>query len=404
MFLIALCISVISCKKHETDPSPQAPWLMTVNFTDEFINPKLKAIVFISDSRGVSLADTLVSGNPRIVMQGKAAISLPLQVTIAKWEPDMHNFLVSVNTYLNVYPSEWTIRGNRPVSDGDATVTLANIPAHSGPILYSTSGYSNLTFITSNSKNPVYRTPDDLYIRLITQGGQLYKWEHGVIAGNTYETDLSSMGQSQLRAVTFPFQAQDFKAIVEGNRDTSDISALSQVTDEQIGDGTAVNSVMLGFPANVFQNFHTYIELIESWASPLTYSYSKEGQIPQAFIKTNAMINLFQTTGSSARFAGSGIYSVSKVRWNFQDTARLAFDWIVYGPDTLSTVKLPLLPPSMTSMFPTLAPDSLKLYQIELIHYPAIKSWNDFLEMSFSPSTPGRIKRFESSAVRMQIN
>jgi hypothetical protein len=146
------------------------------------------------------------------------------------------------------------------------------------------------------------------------------------------------------------------------------------------------------------------MELLQSWTSPLTYTYSKNGPIPDTFVKINAILNPIQTTGSSVSYTTSGIYTIARAKWNFQDAAKLAFDWNVSGSDTLTTISLPPLSPSMKKMFPTLSPDSLKLYQFELIHFPSIKSYADYLEKSFNPASPGKINTFESSAVRMQIN
>jgi hypothetical protein len=55
-------------------------------------------------------------------------------------------------------------------------------------------------------------------------------------------------------------------------------------------------------------------------------------------------------------------------------------------------------------MFPTLSLDSLQFYQFELVNYPAIKSYPDYIVKSFNPANPGRKDKLESSAVRTQIN
>jgi hypothetical protein len=407
-FIFILSVGVfhgllISCKKKKSTPELEKQWLLTLNLTNDFVNPKLGAIVFISDAKGNQVTDTLVSGNTRLVINTDQHVAVPFQVTIVKWEPDMHNFLVTINTYMNVTPAEWTIRGQRLVSSGDAVVNLLNVPVHSGPILYSGPGYSNLTFATTGNTIPLFNTPDDLYVKLNASSVPLFKWTSGIVPAGNYDIDLSSMGIALQHNISLPVPAQDFLVKVMGYRDTSNINSLPYLTDEQIGSGTKVDSINVSYPPSVFKSYHTYIQMIESWTSSSTYAYAKDGQVPDSFVRINASISADKIEGSRTSFTSSGQFTVTSAKWTFQDANKLAFEWTVSGPDTLTTISLPVIPPSMKSMFPTLSPDSLQLYQFELIHYPAIKSYPEYLAKSFNPADPGRKDKLESSSVRTQI-
>ncbi|MDP1622268.1 MAG: hypothetical protein Q8M08_08005 [Bacteroidales bacterium] len=407
LYLVIACsviISLISCKKSVEEPAQNKQWLMTINFTDDFINPKLKAIIFISDRNGNTLIDTLISGNPRLVLHTVKNVLPPFQVTVVKWEPDMHNFLVTINTYREVMPAEWTIKGTRLVSTGEAIVNLQNVPAHSGPILYSNLGHSNLTFSTTGSNHPVYKIPDDLYVRLNTASGPLFKWRYGLESGGVYNVDLTDMESAVTHTIHFPLPAQDFHVKVFGYRNTSEPNSLPLVTDELLGDGTKADSVRVSYPPSVFNSFRTSIEMIESWTSSSRFAYTVSGQIPDSFVKINATVSDIRDDGKSATFKTSGLYSVTTAKWKYQDLENLAFDWTVLGPDTLTTITLPSLPSTMKMMFPTLSTDSLRLYQVELIHYPVLTSWPEYLQIEFNPADPGKKSYLESSAVRTQFD
>ncbi len=404
LLFIATITVALSCKKTEDVIVEEKQWNMTLIFKDDYINPKLKAIVFISDADGKTLADTLISGNPRLFYNIKGTISLPLQISIVTWEPDMHNFLVTIHTYKNVYQNEWTLTGKRLSSAGDATVNLLNVPAHSGPVLYANSGHSNLTFATTEVKHPVYQSPDDLYIRLITIAGPMYKWYAGLVPGGLFDIDISLMQSALQHTISFPFPAQDFHAEVSGYQDTAALNPLPIITDEQLGDGIAVNAVNVSYPPAIFSCFQTNLEAIDSWTSPNSWNYRKYGPIPDAFIKTDAMVNFFNYSGSSTYFKTSGTFTVTSAKWTFQDSDKLAFEWIVSGSDTITSIKLPAFPPSMKSMFPTLSPDSLHLCQFELTHYPSADSYFKFLEKVFSPSNGGSDSKLEAASVVQRVD
>jgi len=403
-YVIALLMLIsISCKKKQDDtPVPDKLVLMTINFTNDFINPKLGAIVFVSDAAGNSLADTSVTGNPRVVLSTSKTTTPPYQVTIATWDPDMHNFLVTINTYTYVLPAEWTIRGNRLVSTGDASYSLTNIPQHSDLILYSSSGYSNLTFAATGSL-PVYKSPDSLYIKLNGAAGPMYRWKSGLVAGASLEIDLANMQAAEIHTISLPVTAQDYMARVSGYNDTSDYSALMVTTDEVLGDGTAKDKLAVSYPPSTFAKFHTYLELLENWDSASTYTYSKFGTIPDEFVKTDAVVSGIHPSAGTVRFSASGSYTETKATWHYQDADHLVFAWTVHGPDTVTSMTLPALSKSMAAMFPTLSLDSVQLIQMEQTWYPAAASYRTYLDILFDPLHPGKGSYLEASSVRVMV-
>ncbi len=404
IFIAIVAMVNLSCKKKQDDPAvPQKQLLMTINFTRDYINPKLKAIVFISDVAGNPLADTMVAGNLKLLLYSKKTAMPPYQVTIVKWEPDMHNFLVTMNTWVYVMPGEWALQGNRLISTGDASFSLKNIPTHQGPVLSSNSGHANLSFATTGV-HPVYKSPDDLFVKINTATGPLYKWTTGMVAGAQMEVDLATMDTATRQIITFPMPAQDFNARVYGYHDTDYTADLPVMTDEVLGDGIAKDNITVSYPQASFVSFHTYMEFIESWTSASTYTYSKYGTIPASFVKTGAGITHIQPDGSTVRFMTTGSHTITTAKWDFLDAANLAFDWTVYGPDTVTSFVLPVLPHAMTVMFPGFSLDSLHLRQFELTGYPAVNTYPAYLDAIFNPLHPGKLDRLEASSVKVNVN
>ena len=404
LLLILAGISLGACRKKEEETPQMKTWLMTLDFKDDYINPKLGAIVFVSDAAGKSLADTLVAGNSRFGLSTARTVSPPFQVTIVTWEPDMHNFRVTVRTFKYVFPAQWTLRGHRLVSTDNATVNLLNVPVHSGPVLYANSGYSNLTFATSGTSLPVYRTPDTLLVGIKTTAGPLYARYPGILPGGTFDVDLAGMTSAAEHTISLPFMAQDFHVKIYGYHDTGSAGDLAIATDEQIGNGDKTGAVSVSYPPATFNSFLTSFEAIDSWTSPSSYLYRKYGAIPDSFVKLDATTEVTLIDRSRTTFRSTGNFTSTSATWNFHDADKLEFDWTVEGPDSITYIALPELPPSMKMMFPTLSLDSMQLFQFELTRYPAFSSYHNYLEKVYGQEVPGGREKLEAISVRIKTD
>jgi hypothetical protein len=394
---------ITSCKKPDpsTDP-PASQHLMTIRFTSDFINPKLGAIVFVSDMTGKTLADTMVIGNPLVALSSKAGFHSTFQVTIAKWEPDMHNFLVTIDTYLYVAPGEWTVCGNRPVAAGEAGYELINAPASGGPVLVSGPAYANLTFATAGKLN-VYHYPDQLYIKVGTATGGRYKWIPGIAPGASIQCDLTTMNDALQKTIVFSVPAQFFTSKIYGLHDTAAIPQMPVMTDTQFGEGTIASETMLCIPAESFPGYILSAEFIREWGSPVTYLYEKTGQIPDSIPMCNGTVEAKESAGGAVRFSTAGDFTETMAEWRFLDTTNLAFVWKVHGPDTLTSIRLPQIPPSLAAMFPALSHGSLQLMYFELSRFPGLNDYWELLGARFGNESPGRGYRLEKCTVRTEL-
>jgi len=395
---VILLLLAASCSKDNALP-PVKEWLMTVNFSDDYINPQLQAIVFVSDRNGKPLADTLVSGNPTVRLYATAAFEPPVRVTIVRWEPDMHNFRVTLETFNEVFPSTWTLAGNRLVSAGDATVSLADIPGHTGPILYGLPGHTNLTFSGSGVTLPLFTPPSPLYVALNTPEGPMYRFTEPLTPGNHYEINMLELLPAATQNIRFSGPVVDFHLQVYGYADTVDRSSLPVVADEQLGDGTPVSEVRAAYPPGRYASCRTTMKAVESFVSPDALGCSFFGSIPSGFRKIGARVEQVTVAGITASIAASGAYTVSAATWQYGDTANLVFDWTIFGSDTATTLSLPGLPATVRKMFPTLAADSLRYFQTELTDYNGLSDYQAYLYRRFMKPGAGGMERVDRSSV-----
>ena len=401
--IILVSETLSSCKKKsDEEPVPSSP-VFTVNFMDNYINPQLNAIIFISDMQGKLLADTMISGNGTIHIMPESGITIPpkFMVTIATWEPDMHNFRISLNTYYQIPVSEWIFQGHRMDTVGHVTISLKNVPQHDGPVLFSNSGYSNLTLNTNERVNYLYKNPDDLYILINTSSGPRYKWVPDITKGEIYNVDMSETSIPEFQMISFPGSEVYYEVRVYGYHDQNVESPLSCLLNEQLGDGTAVSSVQVNYPPAKFSTFHSIISLVEDWTSSSTYFYWVDGVIPSSFKKIDASVTSFQPAKGMVEFSTNGTYNVSNATWSFTAANFQHFDWSVYAPDSTKTIILPEIPPSIRQMFPVLSLDSLVLDNIQLMNFTGLPTYDDFIYQTLVKNPPVGIEHLETSTVKV---
>jgi hypothetical protein len=400
--IILLLSGLISCKKEQNETPPLSP-IFTLNFTDKFIPDQLPVIVFLSAPDGKIIIDTTCASNGTYVLYPPAGINIPenFMVTVVSAETFWHNFLVHINTYANVAKgSEWTLRGIKPDTIGNAHVTLENLPTLSGPILYSNSGYHNLTFDPLDRTLLLYKSPDDLYIKIQTPGGQLYKYTKDLLGTGSYTVNMSTALQPERHTVSFPMQAENYEAELFGYKDADYDSPLPILADEIISDGFSTDSIHLYYPPSIFTGFHTKLMLQENYASEATWFYNTEGAIPDEFIKINADILSMQPEKGSVRLQTSGTFDMAAAHWQFVDQALLFYEWQVYTPDTTRKIILPQIPPAFIRMFPTISLDSLIFQYAELTDLQTLASYNELINKLFDPAHPTQMDRYDASILR----
>lgn len=400
-FLSGIILLSTSCKKNKDDGPGSKQTIMTINFSNDFINPILGAIVFISDMQGNTLADTSFSGNGKLLIQVNPEIAIPgkFMVTIIKPEMGEHKVLVTMNTYLYAGTTECTLTGNRSDTLGHATISLTNLPALTGPVLYSSSGFFNLTSDVVSKPVMLYNSPDNLYVSIHTTEGPRFKWFTGLILNGTYSVDMDSTQTSEITSVVLPFQAIYFEANITGFSDGNWDSPTPFTCDMVFGDGTAVTSIPVAYPSQIFTGFHTELMARESWESPASWYYHVDGAIPTTFKKINAEVSQMQATTGRLDIHTNGQFEVTVASWVYSAPNKPYFTWNIFGPDTLSRIVLPALSPAFEKAYPELSIDSLIFLSAGLMHFVQPITYSSFLDLTLKSSHPNPMQRLETSTV-----
>jgi hypothetical protein len=400
--LILFFMGFISCKKEKNAPPPLPP-ILTLNFTEKFIPDQLPVIVFISDLKGKVITDTTCSSNGIYVLYPPDGKSIPdnFMVTVVNSEIYWHNLMVHINTYTNVAKgSEWTIKGTKPDTVGMATISLVNLPTHSGPILYSNSGYSNTTFDPLDRIALLYTSPDDLYVKIQTSGGQLFKIVKNIVRNGNYSINMSDVNQATSHTISFPISAENYEAELYGYKNANYDSPIPILADNLISDGLPVNSVNLYYPPSVFSGFHTKLMLQETYSSDAAFYYHTEGSIPDEFQKINADILSMQPKKGSLAIQTSGTYNMTGAHWEFVDHALVFYEWQLFAPDTTRTMIIPEIAPALKRMFPSISLDSLNFQYAELTDFQNLASYDDLINKLFDPAHPSQMDRFDATTLR----
>lgn len=402
---LAICLSVFnSCSKDEHTSTPPAP-IFTLNFTEKFIQPHIPVIVFLSRPDGSVIMDTTCESNITYVFYPPSGKFIPdrFMVTVISSELFWHNFRAHINTYTNVTKgSEWTLKGTRPDTVGKATVSLANLPALTGPVLFSNSGYSNETSTTTGRTAILYQSPDDLYVKIQTGEGQLYKITEIVRNGN-FSVDMSDAEPAESHSVSFPVSAENYEAQLYGYATADYDSPIPIMADNLISDGLPASGIDLHYPPSYFAGFHTKMMLQETYTSDEIWFYQTEGSIPGQFAKVDADIASMQPQKGSATIQTNGTFNVLGAHWQFVDHALVYYEWQIYAPDSTSNIVIPEVPPAFKTMYPTISLDSLTFQYAEVMNFYTLSSYYELIGNLFNPASPKQMDRFPASSLRKNL-
>ncbi len=402
LVILPVIATLDSCKKGKTE-MPVSP-LVTITLADNFIIPDYKAILFVSDASGKVLADTtcLENGTYTLFPVGPSSISSRISVTIVNYEPSWHGFKVHLNTYTGIMPgSVWLIRGAKPDTAGHIAINLLNVPSPPGEILYSSSGFSNLTFGTVGKVAVLYQSPDELYIKLHRPGVDKIKMVGGITAGSTYDIDMTDAVNAAFRDISFPFPALVYEADIWGYHGADHDSRIPVKVEMLLSNGLT-DTIRVHYPSSGFSGFHTEIRIQENYASEVAYLYQTDGEVPAAFVKADAIIGPVTTTKRSATIEAAGTFDMVRMQWMYTYAFQY-FEWTIYGPDTLRTAVLPEIPHSLSVLFPALVTDSLVYSGSILTDFLVTATYDDFIAKTFDPSASVPYRPFDASSVEKNV-
>jgi hypothetical protein len=405
LFSILLAFLFFSCRKKEETPDPGKPLLMKINVTENYFHPQLGGVIFLSDNKGNTLTDTYCHGGEgTYTFYGATGSSAPssISVTIARYEPFWHSFSIRIETYTRVSPGEWTLSGSRADTIGHADPVFVNIPSHNGPLLISTSGYSNLTFTPGLFPVSLYKSPDNLYIGIPVPGGFKYKWFENLVSGSSDTLDLSGGSDAVIHTLRLADQPVSYyECRVDGYREASFDSPVPYRIFDLPGNENPGGLLSLYYPPGIFQGYHTWVKIVEDWTSGTEFEFQTDGQLPASFIKIQAQVTKLNSSGYQAEIAATGALDALSGTWNFQSPYQGMVEWVVFGPDTTTQLKIPEPAPALLLAFPWLSRDSLTLIHAELTDLSKVQGYSAMVGLIFNPAMPSRFERQELSRVRV---
>jgi len=397
-----LLLGSVSCKKDKPETIVSTP-MLTMTFAEKFIPDQIPVIVFLSEPDGKIILDTTCILNGTYVLYPPAGKVIPdkFMVTVVSSELYWHNLIAHINTYSSVDKgSTWTLLGTKPDTLTSSYVSLQQMPAHIGPILYAGFGYSNLTFNSENRTIWNYQVPDDLYVKIRTADGQFYKYEKDLMTGGAYSIDMSTASPTESTAVLFPMQVENYEAKLYAYPNENYASPIPMLTDYLISDGIATNSIELNYPPSLFSGFHTNIMIQETYLSELSWYFQTEGAIPNQLVKVNADIVAMESQTGKLTLQTNGSFDMVGAHWQFIDHALLFYEWQVYAPNTTQTIILPEIPSAFTRMFPTISLDSIHFQYTELTDFQNLTSYDALMNALFDPAHPTQMNRYDAASVR----
>jgi hypothetical protein len=403
--LLFLLIGILSCNNDKDDPEPAIP-ILTLNFTDKFIPDQIPVIVFISEPDGKIILDTTCNSNGTYVLYAPAGRVIPqkMMVTVVSSELFWHNLIAHINTYTGIDKGViWTLQGTKPDTITSSHISLENVPVINGPILYSGSGFYNMTFNPTNRSILNYKVPDDLYVKIQTEEGHFYKFEEDLLIGGNYNIDMSNALSAESQSVTFPFQVENYEAKLYAFEDDNYDFPLPVLADYVISDGMATNAIHLNYPPGVFSGFHTGIMIQETYSSDISWFYQTEGDIPDQFLKAEAAILSTASQPGKLTVETSGSFDMVSAHWQFIDHALVFYEWQAYASDTTKTMILPEIPPAFLRMFPTISLDSINFQFAELTEFQQLDGYDVLINKLFDPLHPTQMNRYEASSVRKSV-
>jgi hypothetical protein len=240
-----------SCKKNSETPQGNKT-ILSITFSQKYLNPLFTAVIFISDPQGNLIADTTFKGDGLLEVRVPETTVIPanLMVTVVSPELGAHRANIYLNTYLYPAATAWTLTGSRPDTLGHATISLTNLPPLTGPVLYSASGFFNYTSSVTAKPVMLYKNPDNLFVKISTNSGTKFRWIPGIELSNDYIIDMSSAEAVTAQTIALPAPMVSYEARINGFTGDGFDSPVPYTAAIEIGGGYK-NRRELGFAGHL---------------------------------------------------------------------------------------------------------------------------------------------------------
>lgn len=398
LFAFFLFLFILPSCKKKSDESSSRPHLMTIHVGNNYFNPVLGGVIYISGRDGKTIDDVMCHGSGDYSFYGESGTSAPawIDITIVRIEPFWHSYSIVAETYTRLQPGEWTLTGSRADTIGSVNPVFVNVPEHTGNILISSSGYSNLTFTPGLIPIPLYKSPDDLLFSIPTLTGWRYQWAGWLSPGFKDTLDLSQTlypESTTLRLGNVPVSYYECR--VDGFSDSASRNNLPLRVVELLDTDNPDGTVKLCYPPAKFSWFHSEFSVVDDWNSGKQYYYQAEGAVPTLFKRNSAIPGDIYSEGYHLNIHATGDFDALCGLWIYQSPYQGMVEWRVYGPDTATSLIVPETAAALNEQFPWLHRDSLACQQAELIDAINISGYTTLINKIYNPSKPSQMNRIE---------
>ncbi len=391
--IIALLLIMLGSCKKDSDQNPdndEPDFLFKANFVQDWLSPHAgEAMIFISDNDGIILSEMTWTGNDSFEMQAIVApIEYPdsINITTVYFDPYENRFFLTTNLSIPV-GSEWTFKGfKKPenVTLNEVNFIFENVPDHKG---YVVSDLWNSKANEGSMAQPfsfnLSESPTSVFLKMNTVSyGLRYTWFNNVTEGTRNEDlSVSILKESTVHSIDLNGISSGLEASLHGYSNSGQHTKGSYRLDVVNDNVNTFQTALFAYPGNEFTDYRTLLRFYDDFSAASYWTQVTYGPIPGDFIKMNADFDIVNSSINNFEIAALGEFTQTKSVWSDEKNN----NWTVYGKRSITKYQLPVLSAYLSGKF-NIERSLFKIQEVELIHFPALETHEDVLEVLFNSS------------------
>ena len=385
---VALLLGSSSCiRKESTQPVDYNHRdYFSARFENYFSPGETGIMIFLSDQNGNLLSEKWINGQTSVTLYPQQGTLFPATITetLVYTSPgEGGKTMVHLYSYLQIMPASWIWKTFESVSTGSAILNFTNVPPLTAYSISSYSGWIHGDALSSAATINLGKDPDNIYLLMNTTGqGFRYKWLTGYSPSSQHTVDLSSMDTPLSKVIPIP-GTSSLHYQLNGYLPSGEHAKGYYTVDYGGGTGTYMDSVVLHFPATIFNDFEFNINSIDPSDSHKQWYQYTFGTIPNSVGYLNGDISVLNSAPDNFHVQTSGTFDRLGSSWEANPIGPYRYQWTVYGAPTFTTFKFPVLPEDLAKVYTGFSADSLKLSSVEIKEFSQISSYYDLIQKMF---------------------
>ncbi|MCX6243235.1 MAG: hypothetical protein NTU98_00895 [Bacteroidetes bacterium] len=385
---VALLLGSSSCIKRNTTTVNDYNHrnYFSARFENYFSPGETGIMIFLSDQNGNLLSEEWINGQTSVTLYPQQGTLFPttLTETLVYTSPgEGGKTMVHLYSYLQVMPDSWIWKTFESATTGSAILTFGNVPPHTAYSISSYSGWNHGDALSSAASIYLGKDPDNIYLLLNTTAqGYRYKWLTGIEPSAQQWVDLSSMETPISKVIPIP-GTLNLNYQLNGYLPSGEHAKGYYTVDYGGETGTYTDSVVLHFPATIFNDFEFNINTIDPSDSHKQWYQYTFGTIPNSVSYLNGDVSVLNSAPDNFHVQVSGSFDRLGSSWEANPIGPYRYQWTVYGAPTATTFKFPALPDDLVKIYAGFIADSLKLSSVEIKDFSQVSSYYDLIRKMF---------------------